>query len=121
MIRVTAVTGDAYRCVVHPHLEIVAVRTSGIATVALRGELDVATAGAVESHLDGLADDRTIRLDLADLTFVDSSGISMLLQLHRRLGVQLRSLELVNVQGQPRMVLEMTGFSELFGIEERPV
>lgn len=100
----------------HGHLEIVAMRGEGPAKVALRGELDVATVGVIESHIDAMPDERTICLDLADLTFVDSSGIAMLLKLHRRLQVELRALELANVAGQPLMVFEMTGVAEVFGL-----
>jgi anti-sigma B factor antagonist len=59
------------------------------AIVAVRGELDLATAPLLERALAELIDDRTCRsivLDLHDLDFVGSAGLSVLLnaQVHTR-------------------------------------
>ena len=55
-------------------------REEDLAVVSPRGELDMATAGAVEQELRELR--RTgvprIRLDLRGLTFMDSSGVHLI-------------------------------------------
>jgi anti-anti-sigma factor len=55
-------------------------REDGQAVVSPRGELDMATVGAVDLELRGLRDagvDRIV-LDLGGLTFMDSSGLHLL-------------------------------------------
>jgi anti-sigma B factor antagonist len=47
--------------------------------IQLSGELDLANANAVERELQlALADDGRVVLDLGDLTFIDSTGIALL-------------------------------------------
>ena len=55
-------------------------RENGHATVSPRGELDMATAGAVDQELRELrrAGVASILLDLGGLTFMDSSGLHLI-------------------------------------------
>jgi anti-anti-sigma factor len=83
----------------------------------LSGELDLATAPVVAVQLLGFALETlssTIILDCSDLSFIDSSGIDMLVQLGR---VSEKRIELINVPAGPRRVFELTGLCEMFGIE----
>jgi anti-anti-sigma factor len=58
-------------------------REGETAVVALRGELDLATVGAVERRLAELrAERRATLLDLDALTFMDSTGIRLVLAAH---------------------------------------
>ena len=58
----------------------------GVRLLALRGELDVATAPALRQALDAALDDTTPRLlvDLAEVTFIDSTALMTLLNALRR-------------------------------------
>ena len=54
---------------------------------ALRGEIDAHTAPSLHAHLESLppgTDDVTI--DMADIAFVDSTGLHVLIELDRRFG-----------------------------------
>ena len=52
-----------------------------VALVALRGEIDVAEAPGVERRLaEALAEDRDVVLDLREVTFIDSSGVAVVLR-----------------------------------------
>ena len=55
-------------------------------TLALRGELDVATAQRVRQCLHDVLPETAgpVRIDLGDVTFVDSAGVSALLEVRRR-------------------------------------
>ena len=60
----------------------------GTLTIGLDGELDIATAPALEQLLRELEGDQspTVVLDLRHLSFIDSSGIRALLTAKRRIG-----------------------------------
>ncbi|REE95922.1 anti-anti-sigma factor [Thermomonospora umbrina] len=81
------------------------------------GELDLATAPLLRGHLARvLLTHRRPRvvLDLADLTFCDSSGLSVLIEAHKRLRAAAGGLILSGVTGQPALLLERTGLNRLF-------
>lgn len=57
----------------------------GTAIVELTGELDLATAPEFNDEvMAALAGPRSVVVDASDLTFVDSSGLSVLFHAHRR-------------------------------------
>jgi len=86
------------------------------ATVHLRGELDIATRRPVFDAVVALVADGVTDLviDAADLTFLDSSGLGMLLEV-RRLGV---SLTLRNPSPRIRSLLELVMIDGLVTIED---
>jgi anti-anti-sigma factor len=61
-------------------------RDGSVHTITLCGELDLAHARRVEQELTGVesGDAGAIVVDLSGLTFIDSSGIRLLLLAHRR-------------------------------------
>lgn len=83
--------------------------------VNVAGELDITSAEqlceAVGSIEPGFT---TVILELRELTLIDSTGIACLIGLHRRLDEAARMLQLRNVCGHPRRVLEMTGLLRSF-------
>jgi anti-sigma B factor antagonist len=84
-----------------------------VVTVTLAGEFDLAAAPEFRSRADEALDAGTaaVVLDLAELSFIDSTGIAALLELHRRLASAGRTMRLVNVGPQPAGVLDITGVS----------
>jgi anti-sigma B factor antagonist/stage II sporulation protein AA (anti-sigma F factor antagonist) len=83
-------------------------------TVALGGEFDLNAAPQFSSCADevvahGIAN---VVIDLAGLTFIDSSGIAALVDLHRLLNASGRRLRVVNVGVQPAGVFDLTGLRE---------
>ena len=61
-------------------------RENGSLVLNVSGELDLLTAAALEGSLLGAVedDDAHVTLDLTDVTFIDSSGLVMLLSLAQR-------------------------------------
>jgi anti-sigma B factor antagonist len=77
--------------------------SNGSHIVRVGGELDLAVAGQLRevlAHLDG-----HVRIDCKELSFVDASGIGVLVGAAARLD----SLRLVNVAPQPLRVFELAG------------
>jgi anti-anti-sigma factor len=90
------------------------VRTEGgTVTMTLAGEFDLSGAHyfslCAKEAID--SDAGTVVIDLAGLTFIDSTGVAALLETHQRLSAAGRSLRVVNVGPQPAGVFDMTGLS----------
>ena len=83
-------------------------------TVCLRGELDHHGARELMEAMDRLMEqnlpNRTV-LDLADLTFMDSSGIAVILRAKRRMEALSGNLVVVNIPKQAARVLDTAGLS----------
>lgn len=93
--------------------------------VRVVGELDVATAPALRQALNDLIDEngcRTVRLDMARMTFIDSTGLSVLLGGLRRLREAGGELVLANPSRSSFRVLEIVRFTDVFTIirDEEP-
>ena len=57
--------------------EVRTAKQHGHWVVAVQGELDLATVGTLEAYLNGVG--RPVVLDLANVSFIDSAGIALLL------------------------------------------
>ena len=85
----------------------------GVTVVALSGELDMAATPFVRSRVDEAAGTRALVLDLAAVTFVDSSMLKELLRAHSQLSHRGGLLVLAAVQSAVQRLLELTRTSEL--------
>jgi anti-sigma B factor antagonist len=91
-------------------------------TLRITGEIDVATAPMVRAELSDLVNRgaQHITLDLADVGFIDSSGLGVLVGTMRRLqdgcGGRIR---VDAVQDGVRRVFEITGLGPMFGLAPR--
>lgn len=88
-------------------------------TIQVSGELDFFTAPRlreqiVHLHSQGAS---TVRLDLTGLTFIDSSGLSVLVAGYKRLRDGGGDLILTAVPAQARRVLEISGLSQVLSVE----
>ena len=81
-----------------------------VAVMILRGEIDVATRPEIEQALRAQfpAEAAAMVLDLTDVTFLDSSAVQMLFELHEDLGRSRRAMALVLAPGAlPRRSIEI--------------
>ena len=86
--------------------------------IGLVGDLDFHTARRLreqllESHADGINE---VVLDMAELEFIDSSGLSVLVAGLKRLRDAGGDLTLRSVPDQTRRVLEVSGLSRVLSI-----
>jgi len=92
------------------------------AVVRLGGELDIAGVPGLRSALLDLtgppATTKRVVLDLADLDFVDSTGLGVILAAATKLRDQGSELTVRNVRPRPRRVLDLTGAARVLTIEE---
>lgn len=90
----------------------------GIPLVSVSGEVDLATAPALQRTLRGAADDHRgeVIVDLTCCSFLDSRGLTALLAIRELLGHSDRSLRLVASSPHVLKIFQITGFDQLFEI-----
>lgn len=80
----------------------------GATRLRLRGELDAATAVELGQHV-AASTANEVELDMAEVTFMDSSGLAAVLEAHRRLAADHRRLVLVGRSTAVQRVLDLAG------------
>jgi anti-sigma B factor antagonist len=98
-------------------------RSEGEATVlAVSGELDLAASPALEERLDQVFGDAVSQLiiDLRQLEFIDSTGLSVLVKAHQRAQESGCTFGLVNGGSQVRRLLSLTGIAERLRVADAP-
>ncbi|MEU5901838.1 MULTISPECIES: STAS domain-containing protein [unclassified Streptomyces] len=86
-------------------------RCGGVRDLALAGELDLDTVARIEPELMLVTagGGTEVVLDLAGLTFCDTSGVQLLLRLHRRCAADGARLRLRGIPRRPGRVLRTLG------------
>jgi anti-sigma B factor antagonist len=99
-------------------IEVAVRHRDGSTIVAARGEIDVATAPVLRTGLDqALARDiGAVVVDLTGVTFIDSTGLGVLIGARRRCAEAGRDLRVVVDEPRILKVFEITGLTELFAI-----
>lgn len=99
------------------------VRTEGrAAIIAVRGELDLATSPELEAQLRKVWDsgNEQLVIDLRELEFMDSTGLSIIVMAHQRLSDEGRQLSIVRGSQQVQRLLDLTGVSERLQLVDTP-
>src|SRR4051794_38107819 len=101
-------------------VEVAAEQDGDVVRVALSGELDVSTAPSVEERLMELEEGASagVVLDLRDVGFIDSTGLSLLINAHSRAQKAGRRVTIVPGSGASRRILETTGLRSRLDIAE---
>jgi anti-anti-sigma factor len=84
--------------------------------LTVRGDIDLASASDFETSLRTALDGSpsSITIDLAALTFIDSSGLRVLVSLSKDAQARGTTLGLRNIPRHAQRVLDITGLSEWF-------
>jgi stage II sporulation protein AA (anti-sigma F factor antagonist) len=92
-------------------LDIETVASEGRQTLVLGGELEITTAGKLQSLVVRLCADgaRSVALDITRLTFMDSAGLQAILSAHRVCRDHGMGFMLSPPRGVVRRVFEITG------------
>jgi anti-anti-sigma factor len=91
-------------------LDIVVRAEADRVTLVLSGDIDMGSGGALRTCIQELDHGwRCVVLDMGSVTFLDSSGIAVILQAQGTLASQYRQLQLRDLPHRVRMVLELTG------------
>lgn len=84
------------------------------------GELDLAAAPVLRERLLAAITDghRDVVLDLSGVTFVDSSGLSVIITAYKRVQAEGGRLRVVGASGLVRSVLDVTGLGRILGSDD---
>lgn len=92
------------------------------ATLRVCGEIDLASSPQLRRELNSLLDDgvKRIALDLDEVTFIDSSGLGVLVGVLKRIAETPDdcTLELRNLKGPVLKVFEITGLHQVFVVAD---
>jgi anti-sigma B factor antagonist len=92
-------------------------KDGGKLTVALEGRLDTITAPQLEEELRASLDGVTeLELDLAELAYISSAGLRVLLSAQKTMNKQ-GSMVVRNANSDIMDIFEATGFSDILSIE----
>ncbi|MCD7932513.1 MAG: STAS domain-containing protein [Tannerellaceae bacterium] len=88
-------------------------------TIAVSGQLDTLTAVEFESTVREVLDNGAVSviLDAADLTYVSSAGLRIILTLQKGMTAKNGTLVIQNVQPDIKEIFDITGFSTILTIE----
>ena len=89
--------------------------------LTVTGELDLATSPALEAELDRAgAGPELVILDLRGVSFMDSTGLSLLVKAQRRAQESRRQLAVVKGGAQVQRLLTLTGVAERLTLIDDP-
>ena len=86
----------------------------------VRGEIDIANAADLQTDLDIeiRAHDDDIVVDCCGLTFIDSSGLAVLVQAQQRLQELGRTLRVTNADHMTERLFEIMGLTNAFQVND---
>jgi len=89
--------------------------SDGTAVLVVSGEIDISTAPALREHLQQF-DGRTVIVDLTAMTFIDSTGLGVLVGALKRLREDGGDLVLRGPSRSARKVLDISGLAQIVTI-----
>ena len=89
----------------------------GLVVLAVRGDIDLVSSPALQTALDQFDPTSDVILDCARASFIDSAGISLLIEESQRRDLSGGSLRLRNSEFPVRQVVELTGLIDLFELD----
>lgn len=85
------------------------------------GEIDFSVTPKVRESLIKLLEgsEGDVVLDLADLAYIDSSGLALFIELRKQMQEKGRTVRIRSISPQVRKLLHLTQLGEMFGLPEQ--
>lgn len=96
-------------------------KQGGALTVYLRGEIDHHAAGGLREQIDRAivsGDTRTLTLDFGEVSFMDSSGIGLILGRYKQMCARGGTLAVRRVSARYLAMMKMAGMEKLGILQE---
>lgn len=94
-------------------------RENSKAVIKLSGRFDFSKHREFRAAYEPLLEDKAVQevaIDMANVDYLDSSALGMLLMLRDKAGAGNRVVSLINVRGSVKQVLDIANFGKLFRI-----
>ena len=87
--------------------------------VTVVGEIDAASAAPLKRRLEEVIESTSgaVVLNMSGVSFIDSTGLSALLNLRQHLAERHRTLTLRDVSAPTRQLLKLTGLGTMLGVD----
>ncbi|HEX3621889.1 MAG TPA: STAS domain-containing protein [Acidimicrobiales bacterium] len=99
-----------------PQLSLSCTSTPERVIVAVRGEVDACTSGQLKQQLIDVMDgagNLPVEADLGDMTFIDSSGLSVLVEMHLEARSRGTTFVLLGARPSAAKVFEIVGLNSI--------
>jgi len=102
-----------------PPFEVTTSRHGDVVTVTASGEIDLLAAPALRTALLDAAQSGVpeVALNLAAASFIDSTGLSVIVQAWRRLDAEGRHLMVASASAPVARVITISGLTDLLGLD----
>lgn len=97
--------------------ETISIEVTDDDTVVVSGDIDMAGGPLLDAALANRDDDRPVVIDLAGVSFIDSSGLRSLLDAARRAHARNSEVVLRSIGPEVSRLLDLTGAGSQFRIE----
>lgn len=103
------------------NLKLQKIKNENLLHVFIKGEIDIYTTPILKGELEliDLSNGLIIELDLSNVTFMDSSGLGLLLGFYKKINKENTSLILINPSAKVTRMFNITGLSQFIDIEIR--
>lgn len=104
------------------HFRVEVLNEGRASVISVSGELDLASSAALEEELTRVtqSDAEQVVLDLRELEFMDSTGLSTLVKAHQRAEEAGKQFGLVRGPQQVQRLLSLTGVEERLRFADTP-
>jgi anti-anti-sigma factor len=101
-----------------PQLRLRVVEQPDGTTLHAAGELDASNAAELAEQINAIVDGGAgmLTVNASELTFIDSTGLHVLLNAQRRLTRKARRLRMICVQGAVRRAIELSRLTETLNV-----
>ena len=87
-------------------------------TIKISGRFDISLHKTFsDSYKDKTDSVSVVIMDMADVEYIDSSGLGMMLVLRERIGGDAATIDIVNVSPGVEKILKTTNYDKLFNIK----
>lgn len=92
--------------------------SDGVTVIKIEGNLDTQTSTEAQEELDRIVGDgaRKLLIDFADLAYISSAGLRILLATAKKLSTDQGEMRMCNMNDVVKEVFEVSGFSTIFKV-----
>lgn len=99
-------------------MQFTATSSEGVTVIRIEGNLDTQTSPAAQEELERIVEDgaRKLLIDFADLAYISSAGLRVLLATAKKLTTEQGEMRMCNMNEVVKEVFEVSGFSTIFKV-----